>query len=210
MNNLLKQAKACRYVAFFREGKCYVNLAGRYEYLELPYYISQDYEHLGRDVHPTCKEMLDAYVVPLFLERARRIGLPVPEFYITNGYFEPPVIVDSMNPFMSRSRIVLKASQQKSVAKSLTRNFTYAATCQDIPPDGTIRYFRSVLGWCVAPKYREISALIWEAFRIPLARVRVIVMPDGRILLSRIAQLLFKDLKHRELEHLEKRVTWDE
>ncbi len=197
-------------MGYYRDESCHVNLAGRYEYLELPYYVSQDFENDGKSVHPTCKEMLDAYVVPLFLERAKLAGLPVPEYYITNGYFEPPVIVDSINPFMSRSRIVTKMSQQKSVSKSLTRNFTYAATVQEIPPDAKVETFRCVLGWSVAPRYRDLAADFWRAFQIPVAKVRVIRKADGTLLLSKVSPLLFKDLKKRELDYLEKRISWDE
>ncbi len=210
MTPILKQAKASRYMGYLRDENCHVNLAGRYEYLELPYYLSQDYENDGKPVHPTCKEMLDAYVVPLFLERAKLAGLAVPEYYITNGYFEPPVIVDSMNPFMNRSRIVLKMSQQKSVSKSITRNFTYAAACQEIPAEAKVETFRAVLGWSVAARYREAAADFWRVFQIPLAKVRVVVKPDNTVLFSRVSPLLFKDLKKRELEYLEKRISWDE
>ena len=210
MRNRLKTAKAHRYVAVLTEDDSFVNMAGRYEYLELPYYVSQDYENDRLPIRPSCKQMLAAYVVPLFLERARLAGLDVPEYYITNGYFEAPSIVDSINPFMSRSRTVLKMSQQKSVAKSITRNFTYAACVQEIPPEAKIEHFRAVLGWSVVPRYRDAAEKIWKVFSIPLARVRVLHTYDGRLLLSKISPLVYKDLKQRELEHLEKKIRWDE
>ena len=89
-------------IAYFEREDCYVNLAGDYEYLTSGYYASRDLEVSGRQVYPTCKEVLDSYIVPLFLGKARLAGLLVPEFYITNDYFEPPVIVDTINPFMKR------------------------------------------------------------------------------------------------------------
>jgi hypothetical protein len=185
-----------------------VNLAGNYEYLEWPYYLSQDREIEGKTVVPSCRDMLDAYVVPLFLEKARVSGIPVPEYYLSNGYFEPPAIVDSINPFMSRSRTVLKSVQQKKVAKSLTRNYTYAVCCQELPANSRVEYFRSVLGWCVAPRYREISERLWHTMRIPLARVRIIRLPDGTMLASKMMQLPFKDLRQRELDHVARSVAW--
>ncbi len=205
----VRTARENRYLAVLNEDGTFVNLAGRYEYLELPYYVSQDIENNGGVVRPNCRDMLDAYVVPLFLEKAKLAGLPVPEYFITNSYFEPPVIVDSVNPFSSRSRTVLKMSQQKSVAKSITRNFTYAACIQELPPDARVETFRSVLGWCVAPRYRELSRHVWETFGVPLARVRVVRPPDGAILFSRITSLLLQDLKQRETDYLRQRVTWD-
>lgn len=198
------------YMARDNESGCYVNLAGRYDYLELPYYISQDYENAGRNIHPTCKEALDAYVTPLFLEKARLNGLPVPSYYITNHYFEPPVVLDSINPFMIRSRVVLKSGREETVARSLTRNYKYAVCCQEIPDGAQVKYFRAVLGWCVSRKYCRAAEGIWRVFRIPLARVRVIELNDGTILFSDLAQLPFEKLNRRESQHLSERIAWVE
>jgi hypothetical protein len=185
-----------------------VNLAGNYDYLSSGYYLSQDYENAGHKIRPTCREMLDAYVPPLFLEKAEHAGIPVPEYYISNGYFEPPVIVDPINPFTLRGRVVLKSGKAKSIARSLTRNFTYAVCCQEIPEGGRIAYFRSVLGWSVNPQYRELSRLVWETFGIPLARVRVIHAGGRKLMLSDISPLLVKDLGIREVRYLKERVSW--
>jgi len=196
------------YLAFLSDEECYLNLSGNYNYLEWPYYVSQDMENDRRKVIPSCREMLDAYVTPVFLEKAKLNGLAVPGFYITNGYFEPPVIVDTVNPFMHRTSIVLKAGHQERVAKSLTRNFTYSVCCQEIPPDSQIKYFRSVLGWSISRRFRESSAKFWEVFRIPLAYIRVIIDGEGRILLSNIMPFQFHRLNAREHAYLKERIVW--
>ncbi|MEW6411284.1 MAG: RimK-like ATPgrasp N-terminal domain-containing protein [Candidatus Zixiibacteriota bacterium] len=197
------------YTAWCDDAGCLVNLAGDYDYLESAYYVSQDLEDLGREVHPTCKEALDAYVPPLFLEKSRLHGLLTPEFYISNGYFEPPVIIDPINPFMSKSRVVLKPGREKSIAKSMTRNFTYAICCQELPADSEVKYFRSVLGWCASSRYRDLSRQIWEVFRIPLARVRVVQLADGKMFLSDISPFPFDKLGAREIKYLQERIRWD-
>jgi len=186
----------------------FVNLAGCYDYLNRAYYLSQDYENDGEVIRPTCEQMLDAYVPPLFLEKARLAGIPVPEYYLSNGFFAPPVIVDPVNPFILRGRVVLKAGRAKSIAKSLTRNFTYAICCQELPERSRVTYFRSILGWCLQPKLRELSKSIWEVFGIPLALVRVVRTGDGRLLASDISPLSIGDLSVRETKYLEERVTW--
>ncbi|UCE24446.1 MAG: RimK-like ATPgrasp N-terminal domain-containing protein [Candidatus Zixiibacteriota bacterium] len=185
-----------------------VNLAGNYDYLSDGYYLSLDCENAGKAIRPTCKEMLDAYVPPLFLGKARQAGAPVPECYISNGYFEPPVIVDPINPFTLKGRVVLKPGKVKSIARSLTRNFTYAVCCQEIPVGGKIEYFRSVLGWALQPRFRELSRTIWEVFGIPLAKVRVIRTGSNEFLLSDVAPLFIEDLGSREKDYLEERVSW--
>ena len=196
-------------VAWYPQWQCYLNLAGIYNYMELPYYVSQDFENSDRVIHPTCMEMLDAYVPPLFLEKAKLAGLEVPEFYLSNGYFEPPVIIDPVNPFTIKSRIVLKPGKENAIARSLTRNNTYAICCQEIPPNCRIIHFRSVLGWCVAKPYRDIAQIIWEHFRIPLAKVRLIVSPKNRFMVSDISPLLFENLGIKERKYLEEHIQWE-
>jgi hypothetical protein len=197
-------------VAWHPDGDCLVNLAGDYDYLELGYYTSQDREAAGRLIHPTLEEALDAYVPPLFLEKGRLAGLKVPEFYISNGYFEPPVIIDPINPFMIKSRLVLKPGRERAIARSMTRNFTYAICCQELAEGATVAYFRSVLGWSSSARFRALSEMVWSVYRIPLARVRVIQTPGGGPLLSDIGPLPFRSLKARELAHLEAKVQWEE
>ena len=197
------------HIAYYPKEDCLINLAGNYDYLELPYYRSQDIENRGKVILPTCREMLDAYIPPLFLEKAKLAGLPIPEFYISNGYFEPPAIIDPINPFMTKSRKVYRESRQASTAKSMTRNFTYAMCCQEIPAGAKIKYFRSIMGWTTSRQFLEASQKIWEIFHIPLARVRIIISSDGSILFSDISQLPIKKLGERERAYLEKQVKWD-
>jgi hypothetical protein len=200
-------AKGMR-IGYLNREDCLVNLAGDYRYLKLGYYASQDFENGTNGIHPTCQEIMDGYVMPLFLEKARRGKVPVPNYYISNGYFEPPVIVDTVNPFMSRHSIVMKAAAQERVAKSLTRNFTYAVCCQELPPGARVGYFRAILGWSPNPRLRSVAQSVWEVFRIPLARVRVVVMDDGQALLSGLQPLPYEKLSERERAYVEKAVRW--
>ncbi|PWB71240.1 hypothetical protein C3F09_08050 [candidate division GN15 bacterium] len=195
-------------VAYHSQEDCLLNLSGDYSYLSTGYYISQDLESGRSLIHPTCAEVMDAYVMPLFLEKAKRAGLPISDYYISNGYFEPPVIVDTINPFMSRHSVVLKAAAQERIAKSLTRNFTYAISCQDLPHRARVGHFHAVLGWSTTPKFRELAQAVWRVFGLPLAKVRVIACDDGRLLLSGLQPLPFARLTEREQLFVQKMVTW--
>jgi hypothetical protein len=203
-----RTAREHKYLARLVVDSRLVNLSGNYDYLELPYYISQDAEIEGLDILPTCKEMIDAYVPPLFLEKAKRSGLPVPEYYLSNGYFEPPVIIDPINPFMIRSKVVRAGSRRNGIARSMTRNFKYAMCCQELPPNVRIVKFRSVLGWSILPKYRKYASQVWSAFHIPLALVRLVMLPDDTVLFSDISPLPFSELKPRETDYIGRNVEW--
>lgn len=206
--NLLKTARERDYIAWYELGNCYLNLWGDYDYLDHSYYVSEEHENRGLHILPTCKEMLDAYIPPIFLEKAQRSGIEVPEHYISNGYFEPPVIVDPINPFMIKSRIVQKPGREKAIAKSMTRNYTYAICCQKLSPGDEVVKFRSVLGWSTNPEFRQLSKYVLDVFHIPLATVRVIIEKNGNKLLSDISPLEFNDLRSTEIEYLEGKISW--
>ena len=204
--SVLQNRRDHRYLAKLRDEPGVVNLAGNYNYLEYGYYTSLDLEADSVDVHPTCKEALDAYVTPLMLEKARLEGVPIPEWYVTNGYFGPPVIIDTINPFMSRHSIVERHGHVDRVAKSMTRNFKYAMCCQEIPHEAKVGTFRSILGWSAVPAHRGLAEAMWRVFRIPLAVVRFLQLSDDTLLLSDINPLPFEKLNDRERFIVQKRV----
>ncbi len=199
-----------RFVGRLKENGLRVNLAGSFDYLEAAYYVSQELEALGVDIRPTCREMLDAYIPPIFLQKASTAGLAVPPWYISNGYFEPPVVIDPINPFMFRSRTVWKRGREHAIAKSMTRNYTYAICCQELPDGCRIKKLHAVLGRTTSRAFVESARAAWEVFGIPLATVRVILTPERKPLISDISPLPFAALGARELAWLEGAVEWDD
>ena len=197
-----------RVMGYDEQSECFVNVVGDYEYMGIGYYASELFETDGKPVHPTTREAIDAYVVPVCLEKAKLANIPVPDFHLTNGYFEPPVIVDTVNPFMQRSSIVRSASAQSRVAASLTRNQTYAVCCQVLPEGARVTTFRAILGWTSAPRYRALAGGVWDVLRIPIATVRVIVPKAGEPMLSAIGPLPYKNLTVQERKKLDDRLSW--
>lgn len=202
------RAARCRFVGRLRDNGLQVNLAGAYDYLEAAYYVTQELQAAGNDIIPTCRQMLDAYIPPVCLQKASLAGLSVPSWYISNGYFEPPVVIDPINPFMFRSRTVWKRGREHAIAKSMTRNFTYAICCQELPEGCRIRKFRAVLGQTTSKLFAGSAQAVWEVFGIPLATVRVIETSERRHLVSDISPLPFGSLGAREIAWVERAVSW--
>ena len=71
VRRLIRQAQAHDFIAEYLPDHNLINLTGNYNYLERGYYASQDRELEDRVIYPSCQEMIDAYVPPLFLEKAR-------------------------------------------------------------------------------------------------------------------------------------------
>ncbi len=187
-------------------GCAFLNILGDYRYLSEGHYGSLEAEISGVRVYPTIKEALDAYVVPLCMQRAEAAGIPVPEYYITNDTFEPPCIVYPINPFMKKHSVVYKAGHVKRIARSMTRNFKYAMCVQRIDDDAAIREYKCVLGTTTCEEISGISSRVWELFHLPICKLRII--EDGKLMLSSIEPLQLQELGSRELKLLRKANEW--
>jgi len=183
-----------------------VNILGDYRFMSEGHYGSLEAEISGVRAFPTIKEALDAYVVPLCLQRAEAAGIPVPEHYVTNDLFEPPCIVYPINPFMKKHSVVYKAGHVRRIAKSMTRNFKYAICVQKISEDVAIREYRCVLGTTSCDELTAIASKVWETFHLPLCKLRII--ENDELMLSAIEPLPLQELGPKELKLLRRANTW--
>lgn len=189
-------------------GPWIVNASGDYTYLTDGYYRSLDLEQAGEQVAPTSAECLDAYVVPIALAKATRAGLGVPSAQlITDKFPTPPMMAYPVNPFSSRGELLLSSADVELKRKGLTYTGKYAVLCQTLPRDHRIDVLRVVLGRTAVSEYRDFARLVWETFRIPLMKVRVIVVQDA-FLVSAIEPLPFRQLTTEERQLLERSGTW--
>jgi hypothetical protein len=184
------------------------DVAGDYTYLTRGYYAALDAELEGKLVLPTTADALDAYVVPIAMEKARLAGIPVPEYEIVVERFPPPpMLAYPINPFSVRGELLLDDAAVESRRKGLTYTGKYAVLIQRLPGDHRVDVLRLVLGTTPVAEYQAFGARVFEAFRLPLMRVRVIVTPKA-YLLSAIEPLPFKDLDDAERAVLEGMGTW--
>ncbi|MBW7916374.1 MAG: RimK-like ATPgrasp N-terminal domain-containing protein [Trueperaceae bacterium] len=184
------------------------NVAGDYTYLTRGYYASLDSELAGKVVIPSAAESLDAYVAAIAMEKARLAGIPIPEHEIVTDRFpEPPMMAYPLNPFSVRGELLLDAAAVESRRKGLTYTGKYAVLVQRLPGDHRVDVLRLVLGTTAVPEYQAFGARLFEVFRLPLMRVRVIVTPK-EYQLSAIEPLPFKDLDDAERGVLEGMGTW--
>ena len=152
--------------------------SGDYEYLGDGYYACQETEDRFGSVTPAPADVLDAYVVPLALERAALAGLPVPGWSLTNGAFQPPALLYGVNPF---ARTHLRVDAQADVAdaaRRMSRRGKFVICCQALPPDADVVAFEQVFDTCVDERYQGWARALFGLFRLPLARVRLIVTPE--------------------------------
>ena len=184
------------------------NLTGDYSYLTTGYYASLDAELAGLKVLPTTADALDAYVVPIAMEKAHLAGLPVPTHEIVTDRFPPaPMLAYPVNPFSWKGELLLDDAAVESRRKGLTYTGKYAVLVQHLPHDHRIDIVRIVMGTSLVPEYEALARRLFEVFRLPLMRVRIIVTPKA-YLLSAIEPLRFDELMAEERACLEGLGTW--
>ena len=188
----------------------FINLAGDYRYLSDGYYRSLEAEHEGLIALPSPAEALDAYVVPLALTKAQAAGIAVPNWEIVNEgsiTFDPPVIAYPVNPFQDQGVVIADRSALSEAIKSLTMSGKYAMVLEDIAPDSRVDTIRVVIGQCLKPEYKELAMELWRTFRLPLARVKIIVT-ETQYLFSAMEPLPKTELTQNEKGILKEAGLW--
>lgn len=186
----------------------YVNLYGDYSYLLSGFYDSLDAELSGLKVIPTTQDALDAYVVPIAMEKAKKEELYIPEYeIITDKFLAPPIMAYPVNPFFSKGELIVDAATLEERRNALSMTGKYAVLCQRLKGDYRVDVLRCVMGQCLNEPYEEFAAEVFRIFRIPLMRVRVIVVAK-EYQLSAIEPLLYEDLTLNEKKLLNGLGSW--
>ena len=188
----------------------FVNLEGDYTYLGDGYYRSMEAEHEGLLALPSPQDAIDAYVVPLALAKAQAAGIPIPDWEISNdssSSIDPPLVAYPINPFQDEGIVIADQASLNEAFKSLTMSNKYAVVCQDMQPDSRIDTLRLVVGKCLKPEYAALAEKLWQTFRIPLARVKIIVT-EKQYLFSAIQPLKKEELTQNEKALLKEAGLW--
>jgi hypothetical protein len=172
-----------------REGIWYV-ISEDYSYKTEPYYTILSYELAGKNVRPASSAVLDAYVVPICLERANLAGIPVAEWGISQGYVPLPSIIYGLNYFATSADYFLVRDNAKAqeVIAHVTNKGKYPFCYQKLPPDATVHSCVSIFGRttdsCAA--IAGLAEKVYQIFSIPLVTM-VVVQSGDEYLLSSLA-----------------------
>ena len=176
-------------------------IAEDYSYKTEAYYTILERELAGEDIHPSSRNVLDAFVVPICLERAKLAGIPVVEWGISQAYVPLPAILYGLNYFATASDffVVQDNEQAKDVIKHITNKGKYPFCYQKLDDGATIHTCTAVFGRttgnCAA--VARYAAMIYELFSIPLVSM-VFVKTDKEFALSSLAPTRYTHLTEKE------------
>ncbi|MDM7934141.1 MAG: RimK-like ATPgrasp N-terminal domain-containing protein [Methanothrix sp.] len=177
-----------------------------YFYKTEPYYTIVENENEGIRTVPSSSDVLDAYIVPICLEKAKLAGIPVCEWVISYQYVSLPAVVYGLNYFSTPSDhfLVRGLDEARSVIKHVTNRGRYPFCYQKIGETSEVVECASIFGKTINC-CRSLSSLaerIYEVFRIPL--VNIVMIRDGdSFLLSSLAPVRYSQLSKDETELLQ-------
>jgi hypothetical protein len=203
-----KKAGGHREAGLFRDSIHFVERDGithviseDYSYKSEPYYAILNYEMRGKPVWPSSSAVLDAYVVPMCLERARLGGIPVCQWEISQGYVPLPSIIYGLNYFATSAdfAVVRDGEKAKEVTGHVTNKGKYPFCYQKIPMDATIHTCVGIFGRTTdsCSAIAGLSRKVYETFAIPLVTM-VFVRTGGSCLLSSLAPTRFSRISASE------------
>lgn len=177
-----------------------------YFYKTEPYYAIVKNENEGIKTTPSSSDVLDAYIVPICLEKARLAGIPVCDWVISNVYVSLPAIVYGLNYFSTPSDhfLVSDLEEAKRVIKHVTNRGRYPFCYQKIGDsskvDKCVSIFGKTLNCC--EEAQSLALSIYEVFRLPLVEI-VFVRDDSGLRLSSLAPVKYSQLSKEESEMLQ-------
>jgi hypothetical protein len=190
--NLLKDS-----VFTIRRDAIYHIISENYAYKTETYYTILRQELEGKTVRPSSSAILDAYVVPICLERAKLGGIPVCEWGISPGYVPLPSILYGLNYFATPSDffVVHDNDKAKEVIKHITNNGKYPFCYQKLDDEVTVHSSIGIFGKADRPgsAIARLAEMVYECFPIPLVTM-VFVKNGEEYLLSSLAPARYSQL----------------
>lgn len=177
-----------------------------YFYKTEPYYTIVKNENEGIKTIPSSSDVLDAYIVPICLEKAKLAGIPVCDWIISYQYVSLPAIVYGLNYFSTPSDyfVVGDLEEAKTVIKHVTNRGRYPFCYQKISDTSSVNKCVSIFGKTVncCGQVSSLAERIYDVFRVPLVEI-VLVRDQSGCRLSSLAPVKYSKLSMEETEMLQ-------
>lgn len=195
-----------------RDGTVHV-VAEEYFYKTESYYTILSHEIHGVPVAPGSSTVLDAYIVPLCLERARSAGIPVADCTISHSCAQYPAVLYGLNYFASSSEysVVRDSARGKETVRHITNNGKYPLCYQRLAEGENIEGHVAIFGKS-CPEDDDICGYarsLYEVFGIPLVTMVLVRGEDGARL-SSLAPTRYSSLSNAEKTLLRTYITHQE
>jgi hypothetical protein len=183
-----------------REGREHL-VSESYFYKTEAYYTIVTSELEGRDITPSSREVVEAFVVPVCLMKAKMAGIPVCEWEISYAYAPVPSILYGINYFSDPADYIILNNPQTAgeLVSHITNKLRYPFCYQKIEDPAHVVSTLCVFGKIspADPAMAAIAERIYRCFRIPLFTI-VLVRNGEEYLLSSLTPFKFAKLASRD------------
>lgn len=153
-------------------------ISENYSYKTESYYTILRHELEGTKVLPSSRDVLDAYIVPVCLERAHLAGIPVCDWGISQGYVPLPSVIYGLNYFADTSDYCMVNTEEgaKEAVRHITNRGKYPFCYQKLSDNATISTCISVFGKTAGKckNVEELAGRVYELFSIPLVTMTTV------------------------------------
>ena len=169
------------------------------------YYTAVRSEMNGINTVPSSGQVIEAYVVPICLEKAKLSGIEVSDWEISYQYASTPCVIYGLNYFSTPSEFFVVKDEEtaKDIIKHVTNKGKYPFCYQKMAQGANIVIVTSVFGNVVEnndPEVVKMIADVYRLFKIPLFSA-VLFEHDGKYSLSSMGPVRYSKLTVRE-KHL--------
>ena len=177
-----------------------------YSYKTDSYYTILKMEMDGKTVKPSTAAVIDAFVVPICLERAKLAAIPVCEWEISQVYVQLPAIIYGLNYFATASEffVVYNNEKAKEAIKHITNKGKYPFCYQKLGEHAEISRCTAIFGKTnnSHEAIKNTAERIYDLFSIPL--VQMVFVRDGEhYALSSLSPVRYSHLSENERSLLE-------
>ncbi len=177
-----------------------------YFYKTEPYYTIVKNEHDGIKTVPSSSDVLDAYIVPICLEKAKLAGIPTCDWIISYQYVSLPAIVYGLNYFSTPSdySVISNLEEAKKAIKHITNHGKYPFCYQKISDKASVMKCISIFGKTIncCSDVSSLAQRVHDVFRLPLVEI-IMVKDESGYRLSSLAPVKYSQLSKEETEMLQ-------
>jgi len=194
------------------ESGCTYVISENYFYKTDTYYHIVQSEVEGTTVVPSSAEVIEAYVVPLCLEKAKRAGIPVCSWEISYVYAPIPSIVYGLNYFSDPADYIVLNTEAAApvVIKHITNKLKYPFCYQKIEEGAAVITVTAIFGRTTVDdeEIAKLADACYRVFRMPLVNIVLVSSKDG-YLLSALTPLRYSQLTKEDRRCLEATLAED-
>jgi hypothetical protein len=150
--------------------------------------------------------VIDAFVVPICLERAKLAGIAVCEWEISQGYVPLPAILYGINYFACTSEFITVYDNEaaKEAVKHITNKGNYPLCYQKLGEDAEICQCTAVFGQAIGrgEAVAHMTGRLYALFAIPLMQM-VLVRSGDDYYLSSLSSVRYSQMPENDRMLLE-------